>query len=232
MLKHTKKYILRFLRGANRIFDLRAWLLAGESGPHPLAGDRAIEWSWIVAKLPSRSGVALDLGCVDSVLSGIASRLGHSVVAVDLREIEYEMQGVTFVKGDFNVLDFGHQKFDTIMNCSMIEHVGLAGRYDSPADPNGDLSAMRKLLEVLAPGGIMIMTIPVGVDAIFSPWHRIYGRHRLESLVAGYTVLDEEFWFKAGTGRWQRCTREHALSLPGSERAFALGLFVLSRASA
>jgi SAM-dependent methyltransferase len=231
MLKRAKQNLLVTLRRADRVIPIRAWLHDGNSAPHPLAGDRAIEWSWVVANLPSVPGRVLDLGCVDSVLSCIASRLGHSVVAVDLRDIEYDMERVTFIQENFNAIDWGDRKFEAILNCSMIEHVGLAGRYGSASESDGDLVAMRKLRECLAPGGVMILTIPVGVDGEFVPMHRIYGPERLPRLLDGYSVVEEQYWRKDEGGRWQLCTRKKALEFAGSERSYALGLFVLRAAA-
>jgi hypothetical protein len=31
--------------------------------------------------------------------------------------------------------------FDTVINCSTVEHVGLPGRYGGPSIPDGDLEA-------------------------------------------------------------------------------------------
>jgi len=195
----------------------------------PLAGDRAIEWSWVTAHLPDESSRVLDLGCVGSVLTGIASRLGHQVTAVDLNDIEYEMPGVMFRKGDINVLDFGDATFDVIMNCSMIEHIGLGSRYGSGRQTAGDLMAMEKLRNLVAPDGTMILTVPMGVDATFEPYHRIYGAARLPRLLAGYKIVQEEFWTKERGGLWNQCDKKTALSTKGAPDYYALGLFLLGK---
>jgi len=196
---------------------------------HPLSGDRAIEWSWVTVHLPNDACRVLDLGCVGSVLTGIASRLGHIVTAVDLRDIEYEMLLVTFRKGDINELDFDDGQFNVIMNCSMIEHVGLENRYGSGKRTDGDLVVMEKLCKLLAPEGRMILTIPVGVDATFVPFHRIYGTERLPKLLADYRILQEEFWTKGDIGLWHQCNKEIALKTKGSADHYALGLFLLGK---
>lgn len=196
---------------------------------HPLAGDRAIEWSWVVSHLPQERSCILDVGCVASVLTGISARLGHIVTAVDLREIEYEMSGVTFHNGDFLELNLGEVCFDIIMNCSTIEHVGLPDRYGSSEFKNGDLAAMEKMGRLLRTHGRMLLTIPIGLDAVYSPFHRVYGAMRLPLLLKGYIVLEEEFWAKDETHRWRRCTKESALTTKGSESYYALGLFLLEK---
>ena len=214
---------------ADRCFDLRKLMREEKVKVHPLSGDRAIEWSWVTVHLPTQPSRVLDLGCVGSVLTGIVSRLGHHVTAVDLNDIEYEMPRVTFCKRDINELDFDDGQFDVIMNSSTIEHVGLENRYGAEKRPDGDLVAMEKLSKLLALEGRMILTIPVGVDAIFEPFHRIYGSERLPKLLAYYKIRQEEFWTKGGIDLWNECDKQTALSTTGSTDHYALGLFLLGK---
>jgi len=224
----TKQIIRSSINFADSVLGLRKIMSEGVvEATHPLEGDRAIEWSWIVANLPSNSVNVLDLGCVQSALTGIASRLGHNVTAVDMRDIEYDMDNVTFIKGDITKIDFGDKCFDIIMNCSMIEHVGLGGRYGSAEKNDGDIVAMRLLKRLLAPTGVMLLTIPVGQDAIFFPQHRIYGEKSLPELLNDYSVLKEEYWSKVFSNKWIKCDKNSALSVKGAEDFYALGLFVL-----
>jgi SAM-dependent methyltransferase len=225
-----KSLLRKTINVADKLLGLRKIMREGnpEKG-HLLAGDRAIEWSWVVAHLPKQACQVLDMGCVQSALTCIAARLGHLVTAVDLRDIEYEMQGVIFSKGDINDLDFGPKRFDVIINCSSIEHVGLHGRYGSSDAVDGDLEAMRRLRGLLASNGRMILTIPVGRDAVFLPYHRIYGSARLPALLQGFTILEEEFWTKNQNIIWKRCNKKIALATEGSESYYALGLFLLQK---
>lgn len=196
---------------------------------HPLAGDRAIEWSWVVAHLPDAPAEVLDLGCVGSALTGIAARLGHRVTAVDLRPIEYEMDNVRPLQGDVRDLALPERFFGTIINCSTIEHIGLSGRYGVSADQeHGDREVMKRLRNLLAPAGRMLLTLPIGLDAVFPPYHRVYGRETLPALLDGYDILAEEYWIKAtADGLWRRRDRQEAMDRPGGARHYALGLFVL-----
>lgn len=222
-----KNIIKNVINRADRCFGLRALMQNETQTVWNLEGDRAIEWSWMVSHLPKQAARVLDFGCVQSSLSAIAARLGHAVTAVDLRDIEYEMEGVRFRKGHINKLDFTSEQFDVIMNCSTVEHVGLEGRYAGQQEGEGDLEAMRRLRSLLAEGGIMILTIPVGRDAVFSPFHRIYGEMRIKRLLQGFAVLDQEFWAKDASYLWKKCDRQVALATTGSNVYYALGLFLL-----
>lgn len=196
---------------------------------NPLEGDRAIEWSWVVENLPNTPSKILDFGCVGSVLTCISSRLGHTVTAIDLREIEYEMNDVKFIKQDFLTLDFGNDTFDIILNSSTIEHVGLPNRYGATEVKDGDIIAMGKLAGLLKENGKMILTIPVGIDDIYTPLHRIYGMERLPLLLKSYRIIKEEFWFKNNAFKWVKCSKKTALNIKGSYNSYALGLFLLEK---
>jgi hypothetical protein len=87
---------------------------------------------------------------------------------------------------------------------------------------------MAHLRELLAPEGRMILTIPVGVDAVCRPQHRIYGETRLPRLLEGYSNDEEQYWHKpAGAELWVQTDPSTALAVEGSRTFYALGLFVL-----
>ncbi|MBN1975116.1 MAG: class I SAM-dependent methyltransferase [Sedimentisphaerales bacterium] len=226
MIKSVIRDIINY---ADKYLCLRALMRDENAKVHSLAGDRAIEWSWVTVRLPAEPCRVLDLGCVGSVLTGIASRQGHYVTAVDLNEIEYEMPNVVFQQGDIIEMNWGDAQFDIIMNCSMIEHVGLGGRYGSRDRNDGDIIAMKRLHDLLATCGRMILTIPVGIDAEFRPFHRVYGEKRLPLLLSCYNLIQEEYWHKAKNSKWGICDKQTALNTVGSAEFYSLGLFLLGK---
>jgi hypothetical protein len=54
-----------------------------------------------------------------------------------------------------------------------VEHFGL-GRYGDPLDPGGSLSAMKALARVLAPGGRLYFSVPIGVERVCFNSHRVF----------------------------------------------------------
>lgn len=79
---------------------------------------------------------------------------------------------------------------DSVLSISSFEHDGL-GRYGDPIDPEGDLKAMKQLLSgSLRSGGLLYLSVPIGIDAVVFNAHRIYGYHRLPLLLSGWKVLD------------------------------------------
>ena len=80
------------------------------------------------------------------------------------------------------------KQFDVILSISSWEHDGL-GRYGDPMNPNGDLESMEKAKSMLRNGGILILAVPVGADALVWNVHRMYGPIRLPMLLDGWDVV-------------------------------------------
>lgn len=204
-----------------------------------ILGDRAIEWAFIEEYLPQGAGRCLDFGPGGSTLATRALEHGMDVIAVDLDDTDWRDQpGVTFIHSDLIGADLPTASFDVIINCSTIEHVGIPGRYGViDARPDGDLEAMAILRDLLKPGGIMLLTIPLGHDRIFVPMARVYGTERLPQLLDGFMVDVEHYYIKDNRNRWIWCSREMALdeiaSVESNDPAddlYALGCFVLRKA--
>ena len=199
-----------------------------------LTGDRNIEWAWVVAHLPENPDAVLDFGCEESFLGLTAAVKGGDVTGLDIQKVHlsYHIDNFKIEKGDILNMDFGKTKFDVIINCSSIEHVGLAGRYNNPDVVDGDLMAMKRLRNLLKePEGMMILTVPVAKDAVFPPWHRVYGTKRLHLLLRGFQIIKKEFWSKrSGRNVWVRVNEEEALAVQPSKTFYSLGCFILKLA--
>jgi SAM-dependent methyltransferase len=197
-----------------------------------LSGDRDLEWTYVAVRLGryiSEDCRVLDFGCGNGVLAVGAAGLGARVLAIDLmpRDMPCLDPRLEFRQTDLMMLDEGKMRFDLVLNCSTIEHVGLSGRYDTVEAPDGDLEAMAKLCRLMNPDGHMLLTIPVGHDAVVRPLHRVYGTKRLPRLLEGYEVVESSFWRKDARNVWIPCTRDEAIAEQGHERYYALGAMVL-----
>ena len=199
-----------------------------DGGPS-LSGDRWVEWSFCMARLADGPGTTLDFGADIGFLSLAAAQRGHHVVALDREDVtpEYRHPEVEYLHADVLDRPLGDRRFGQIVNCSSVEHVGLAGRYGSDDRPDGDLEAMAILADALAGDGRMILTIPVGRDGVYPPYHRVYGESRLPLLLERYEVAEEQYWHKDADA-WAATDRETALGTPSSASFYSLGLFVLA----
>lgn len=207
--------------------------IGGQEGPPltpNLAGDREIENSWILAEMGQGPGEALDFGCGGSGLGLVAARRGYKVTAIDLEPVwwPYVVLNLRFIKGDLMKIKFPPQCFDLIINCSTVEHIGLAGRYGvSESHRDGDFEAMERLRRLMKPGGVMLLTIPVGQDAVFAPLHRVYGVKRLPQLLERLSIDKKEYWVKDDQNRWIRADESLAFDQKPSLTYYGVGLFVL-----
>jgi SAM-dependent methyltransferase len=187
--------------------------------------------------MPSGPGEALDFGAGGGLLGLVAAQRGFNVTAVDLQPIElpYLHERLSLLQGDVLELSLPLEHYDLIINCSTVEHVGLVGRYGVEKNqPDGDLEAMKRLRVLMKPSGLMLLTIPLGRDAVFAPLCRVYGQERLPLLLKGYAVQAEVYWVKDPSNRWVPSDRETAMCFEASagswdplQNVYALGCFVL-----
>lgn len=100
----------------------------------------------------------------------------------DYRPAVLELHGLTSGAADLMALPFADRSLESISCMHTIEHIGL-GRYGDPLDPNGDVKALAELQRVVAPGGSLLVVVPVGEPRIVFNAHRIYAyEHVLEAL--------------------------------------------------
>jgi SAM-dependent methyltransferase len=228
LVRATASASYRLGRLSSRLEAPRA--AAGDAAAErTLEGEREVEWAWCIGHIRPGPGRVLDFGSGNGMIALGASLAGNESVAVDLERQQYLFHGngIEYVQGDFLQLDFEPRSFDQIVNCSSIEHVGLAGRYGSADRPDGDLEAMAKLAGLLRPGGEMVLAIPLGQDAVFAPWHRVYGEERLSLLLERWTVTAESYWAKVDGEKYEPVARAEALADVGSATYYALGLYVV-----
>ena len=88
------------------------------------------------------------------------------------------------------------EQFDMIVSFSSLEHDGL-GRYHDPMSPGGDLQQLCNLYELLKPGGVFVLEVPLGLttdaagaeqDKIRFPLDRNYGPVRYVELIKQFKL--------------------------------------------
>jgi SAM-dependent methyltransferase len=204
-----------------------------------ISGERNVEWSFLSREMPNGPGEAFEFGCEQGYMSLLAAQKGFQVIANDLQEQTFTWQhsSVQFLRGDFLKLELPRNHFELAINCSSVEHVGVVGRYGIEVDlDNGDIEVMGKLADILKSEGRLLMTAPVGTDAVMAPWCRVYGMKRLPLLFEKFDVEKEEYWTKDERNQWNRSAREKALNYPARYDpsdphgcAYALGCFILRK---
>ena len=189
----------RILEGFGNRLVSRAERIKKNAAVIDLKGDREVEWSWVYSNIPDGDLKVLDFGCGPTPIgSFVAARRGSHVTAFDLHKYLFPVncERVTPVVGDILSFNFGETKYDLVINCSTIEHVGLPGRYGGEVGADSDLKAMSVLKSLLNHKGKMILTIPIGIDSVHLYFHRVYGRKRLPKLLESWKIEKEEYWAK------------------------------------
>jgi SAM-dependent methyltransferase len=181
-----------------------------ESEMEGLISEGKMVRSWPTARKLQTPGVGLTAVALDR----IADRMENASVVVygsmtprfEALALAYGARKVTTL--EFNTLTFAHpqvrtvrvdewrrekldqrEKFDVGLSITSFDHTGL-GRYGDPLHPDGDILAMREALDDIRPGGTLLLTVPVGPDAIAWNLHRRYGIHRLPRLLQGWSLFD------------------------------------------
>lgn len=93
---------------------------------------------------------------------------------IDIRPMASPVDGLTFVQGDAtNLRSFPDGSIESLSSLHAIEHIGL-GRYRDRIDPDGWLAAAHEMTRVLAPGGRLYLSVPIGRQRVEFNSHRVF----------------------------------------------------------
>src|SRR5205823_1724620 len=112
----------------------------------------------------------VDIGSRISFVAGLAAFV--PVTFIDLRPLEVEIPGLESRRGSILALPYDDESLESVSTLHVAEHIGL-GRYGDPLDPGGIEKAAAELQRVLAPGGFLYFSVPVGRA------HTAFNAHRV-----------------------------------------------------
>lgn len=146
------------------------------------------------------------------------------VTAIDIRPMKSNLQGLTFLQDDASELaSLPDDGVDSLSTLHVAEHFGL-GRYTDPIDPNACFRFMASLQRVLAPGGRLYFSVPVGRERVEFNAHRVFAP---QTILEAFSKLQlVSFSFVGDDGSLYE-NRDPA-NLPDSE--MACGLFEFTKA--
>ena len=132
----------------------------------PVSYWRSAEFGYVWRQLTAPAGArVLDVGSPKDLAAMLAHRRGYEVVATDiLPEAVESSRRYAVAQGldgcgpwrvrsevqDGRALQYGDGSFDAAFSVSVLEHI--------PDD--GDTTAMRELVRVVRPGGVIVVTVP------------------------------------------------------------------------
>ena len=123
----------------------------------------------------------LDVGAAESTLALSLAGLGFDVIALDPRGYPLTHPNLRAETTTLENWD-SDQRFDAVLCISTIEHLGAGGYGESRQRSGADEQALARMLELLEPGGLLVLTAPLGGEG--------YERERLEELLADWEVDD------------------------------------------
>lgn len=124
----------------------------------------------IHASMPARH---IDVGSrIDGFVAHLLTFM--PVEVVDVRPLTSRVAGLTFICEDaMRLSSFADDSLPSLSSLHAVEHFGL-GRYGDPIDPDGWRRGMEALSRVLAPGGRLYFSVPVGRERVEFNAHRVF----------------------------------------------------------
>ena len=120
-----------------------------------------------------KSGVSqhVDVGSQTNLVSFLTAIT--EVKFVDIRPLDVELDNFVSIEGSILELPFENNSIQSISCLHVAEHIGL-GRYGDPIDPEGTVKACKELQRVLAPGGSLYFSLPIGTQRVCFNAHRVH----------------------------------------------------------
>jgi Methyltransferase domain len=169
--------------------------LAGAVAPL-LVNERIVEQPFVLRALSGLASGAsvLDVGGAESTLALSLSASGYAVTVVDPRGYPLEHPGLRSVAGRLDELDATEPGFDAAIAVSAVEHFGLshyggAQAGAAGAEARADLEALESLRRLVAPGGLLVLTVPIGTPSV-DDFQRVYDARGVRELLEGWTLRE------------------------------------------
>lgn len=175
----------------------------------PPSSDRYLEYPWMLKNVSMERGKLLDVGSSNCEMLH-AFLPGIEVYAINITDVEVNYKNVFFIRGDIRKTDFSDNYFDYVTCISVLEHIGVYGRYGCDDDEFGDIKAMYEIYRVLKKNGILLLTVPYGIRDVL-PINKLYNKKRIEKLLQGFEVIDRKFLkYNKKFNLWLEVTEQEA----------------------
>jgi len=220
-VRHWREYAAKAGSAAPRFADSYP-CLGDWTSTTPFDAHYFYQGAWLARRVAARRPAQhVDVGSSAQTI-GVLSAMTE-VLHIDYRPLDASLPGLRCMSGDILALPLGDASVASLSCLHVIEHIGL-GRYGDPIDPAGSSKAAAELARVLAPGGRLYLSVPVGRERICFNAHRVFAPETILRLFSPLRL--EAFALVDDRGRFQEGARpDHAQGLD-----YGCGMFEFSRA--
>jgi len=177
--------------------------------------------AWLARRLRLQSPLRhVDVGSSVMTLGVISAYIETEFV--DLRPIETSLSGLIPRVGSIVSLDFADDSVRSISCLHVIEHIGL-GRYGDTLDALGSVKAAAELERVLAPGGHLYLSLPVGRERVCFNAHRVHSPSSVLDMFGKLRLI--EFSWVDDKGRFH----DNASHKMAEGQDYACGMFLFEK---
>ncbi len=173
--------------------------------------------AWLARRLaelrPSRH---VDIGSDVRLIATVSAFV--PIDFVDFRPLAVTLPGLSCRAGDITALTDLDGSIASLSCLHVIEHIGL-GRYGDPLDPDGPSKAAGELSRVVAPGGRLFLSTPIGRKRIEFNAHHVFDPIEIMSSFAPLSLDRFSFVDDAGA------LRSDATPDEARNARYACGLF-------
>lgn len=158
---------------------------------------------------------------VGSRLDGFVAHLlpFSRVTYIDIRPLDANIAGLEVKQGSVTDMPFPDNSVISLSCLHVIEHIGL-GRYGDQIDPDGYIKAAKELSRVLAPGGMLLVGVPVGKERLCFDAHRVFDPQTIVGIFEGLSLKSFSLIDDNGDG-----IRSDASFQQGVQCNYGCGLF-------
>ena len=129
----------------------------------------------------------IDIGSDVRFVSMLTTHL--PVAFIDIRPLRAQVSQLTSAAGSILNLPFANATAESLSCLHVAEHIGL-GRYGDPLDPAGTRHACSELKRILAPGGRLYFSLPVGQSRVCFNAHRVHAPQQIIEYFAGLELVE------------------------------------------
>lgn len=158
----------------------------------PPCSDRYLEYPWMLKNINIKQGKLLDAGSSNSDLLRAFLPKTVEIHALNINIVKKKNTDIIFAREDLRKTNYPDNYFDCIICISVLEHVGVHGRYGSDNDETGDYKAVKEMSRILKKDGVLLLTVPYGIRDVL-PINKLYNKKRIKELFAGFDIAEQKY---------------------------------------